>query len=351
MYEVERAVSSVMEIISEERPQEDVFIFTGTLRMSAEEASERLYQELAALRFRASLRLLGENAYEIVVFRAPPKRRTRPWFNLVLFLLTVVSTLVVGAQLSGAVLLRSPSEIVRGIPFSFPLMAILGLHELAHYVFSRRHRVEATLPYFIPLPIWPMGTLGAVIIMRSPIPSRRALFDIGASGPFTSALVSLPVLVVGLKLSTVVPHVAGVPAIHLGGSFLFAAISRLVIGVPPAGYDIMLHPLAYAGWLGLLVTALNLLPISQLDGGHISYSLFGRHQRTVARLTLAALLVMGFFWPGWWFWALLTLLMGIHHPAPLNPVTPLNPLRKVLAGVAFLILFLSFVPVPFRVVL
>jgi membrane-associated protease RseP (regulator of RpoE activity) len=184
--------------------------------------------------------------------------------NAILFALTFFTTLVAGAYLAGGNPLAAPRDLVLGFMFSIPLLSILGVHELGHYTAARRHDIEVTPPYFIPAPSF-IGTFGAFIKIRSPVPNRNALMDIGAAGPIAGAIVAVPVLLIGLKLS-VVRETAGMGAgIPLGESLLFRAAIYTVIGSVPDGYDVVLHPVAFAGWIGLLVTALNLLPSGQLD--------------------------------------------------------------------------------------
>jgi membrane-associated protease RseP (regulator of RpoE activity) len=223
--------------------------------------------------------------------------------NLVLFLLTVVSTFYAGAEYVGALpykegrlaVIRSlPTALPRGWSFAVPLLAILLTHEFGHYIAARVHRVEASLPFFIPLPhLSPFGTMGAVISMPRRIRSRDALIDIGAAGPLAGIAVAIPVLVLGLLRSKVGPM--GEHAEQEGQCLLYLLIKRLVLGPIPAGHDVFLSPMAFAGWAGLLVTMLNLVPVAQLDGGHIAYALFGPRQNRYARVLHGALLA-AFAW-------------------------------------------------------
>ena len=258
--------------------------------------------------------------------------------HILLFFLTLLSTYWVGSAFLGG-----------GGWYCFSLMTILLAHELGHWLMSRRHRVKASLPYFIPFPLPPFGTLGAVIRMRSPMTTRKALLDIGAAGPFAGLVFALPAVVVGLSYSSVVEKMPteGLP---LGSSLLFHILVRWVKGPIPGGQEVLLHPLAYAGWVGLFVTALNLLPIGQLDGGHILYSLIGERSIKAFKLALGVFgLVCIVFYPGWFLLILLLLLFGLRHPPPLDPVTPLGKGRVVVGLLAFLIFFLCFTPVPFQI--
>jgi membrane-associated protease RseP (regulator of RpoE activity) len=252
--------------------------------------------------------------------------------HIVLFILTVASTLIVG-----------------GPAYSFPIILILLGHEMGHYLMSRRYGIRATLPFFLPFPLPPFGTLGAVIRMESTVSTRKALFDTGVAGPLTSLLLSIPAIVIGLRLSELLP-VSQVKegALRLADPPLFSLIQRLVLGEIQENYEILLHPIGFAGWVGLFVTALNLLPIGQLDGGHIAYALFGRKSRFIS---LVAIVVMAFitvfYNPGWLLLLILMILFGFRHPAPMDDQTPLDGKRKLIGALAFLAFFLSFTPAPF----
>lgn len=253
--------------------------------------------------------------------------------HIVLFILTVASTWVTWGPL-----------------YSIPIMLILLGHEMGHYFVSRRSGMKATLPFFLPLPlISPFGTLGAVIRMEGTIPSRKSLFDTGIAGPLISFFLSIPAVVVGLNLSKVIPgsQIKG-EMIRLADPLLFTIIQHLVMIDVPSNYEIVLHPIAYAGWVGLFVTALNLLPIGQLDGGHIAYALFGRKTRKISVIVVAATAFIFIFYSIAWFLLLiLMILFGFKHPTPLDDQTPLGATRKLFGGMAFLILLLSFTLAPF----
>lgn len=265
--------------------------------------------------------------------------------NLLLFLTTIITTLLAGTWLRGGNPLQDISDLRLGIPFSFTLMSILLAHELAHYFTSIRHRVRTSLPYFIPAPTF-LGTFGAVIRMKSPMPNRNALLDVGIAGPLAGFALSLAAVTIGLNLSPVVNEVPE-GTLSLGASILFQLITDLVKGPLPQGHSIMLHPIAFAGWIGLLITAINLLPAGQLDGGHIAYSLLGRRHSSLARLMFFIMLGLSLLWPGWLLWAILIFAFGLEHPPPLNDIAPLDKKREILVFVAFLIFILTFVPTPF----
>ena len=274
---------------------------------------------------------------------------------IILFLLTVFTTLWAGAYqtYNGPVrgplnfLLNSPETLWRGIPFAGALLFILTTHELGHYLLSKIHRVPASLPLFIPGPPHFIGTFGAIIRMRGPILSRRALFDIGVAGPLAGFVVAVVALIVGLNLSTVVDRTATL-GLHLGEPLLLQFMSWLVIGPISPESDVVLHPIGFAAWFGLFVTSLNLLPIGQLDGGHVAYALWGRRQRTMAFAFLPILLALGFFgWPGWFLWAFMAGLWGLGHPPVMDPHVPLGRSRTIVGWIAFAVFVVTFAPVPF----
>jgi membrane-associated protease RseP (regulator of RpoE activity) len=228
-------------------------------------------------------------------------------------------------------------------------MAILLSHELSHYFASKKHHTKATLPYFIPAPSL-IGTFGAFIKMKSPIVTRKALIDIGAAGPFAGFLLSVIAVIVGLRYSSVV-HVADSESIlSLGDSLLFSLLSRLVMGVPPASHEILLHPVAFAGWIGLFVTSLNLIPIGQLDGGHIAYAFLGERHKFISVILVGTLLLLGFLsWEGWAFWGAVMIVLGLKHPPVIYWEVPLDRTRKVMGMFALIMFILTFIPSPFRI--
>ncbi|NQT27616.1 site-2 protease family protein [candidate division KSB1 bacterium] len=265
-------------------------------------------------------------------------RKNRVSLHLLLFLLTILTTYWIG----------SVNGSIGALWYSGGLMSILLFHEAGHYFAARRHRVSTSLPYFIPMPLPPFGTMGAVIKMDGHIPNRRALMDIGAAGPFAGLVVAIPAIFFGLKLSQIIPlEKAGESTISLGDSLLFSLLTRFSLGAIPEGQDILLHPLAFAGWVGLLITAINLLPVGQLDGGHILYALFNRKSRFVAWILYGVFLYVCLFHYFGWFLLLVLLAIFRKHPPTMQDSIPLDPIRKI-AGVLALILFvLAFTPVPF----
>ena len=277
---------------------------------------------------------------------AVPARKPRIIWNIVLFILTMITTVLAGALQEGVNPLKDPGQIPRGIPFALALMGILLAHELGHYLVAKRHGMDVTLPYFIPAHPF-IGTFGAFIKMRSPARDRRMLMDIGAAGPLVGVLISIPLVALGLSLSEV-KQIEGQAGINLGDSLLLWAISKLVVGNLPPGYDVVIHPVGFAGWIGLLVTSLNLLPVGQLDGGHVVYALLGEKQIKISKFVFAGLLVLGVLgWEGWLFWGLLLWIMGFRHPPPVEWWVPLDRRRKIIGWATMGVFILTFIPVPF----
>lgn len=273
-----------------------------------------------------------------------------PLVHVILFILTFLSTLVAGALfLKGIDIFKEPWRLYEGLPFSFTLMTILLAHELSHYFASRKNHTKATLPYFIPAPSL-IGTFGAFIKMKSPIVTRKALIEIGASGPISGFLLSVAACIIGLSYSTVVLAKDGGGGLGLGDSLLFSLLSRLILGTPPESYDILLHPVAFAGWIGLFVTSLNLIPIGQLDGGHIAYAFLGEKHRFVSITLVGVLLLLGLFsWEGWAFWSLVMVVLGLKHPPVIYWEIPLERREKIIGGLSLVIFIITFIPSPFNI--
>jgi len=281
----------------------------------------------------------------------PTSRRGFPFVNAILLGVTALTTTVAGVYWEGLDPFAHPLLLVRGLPFAATLISILLVHETGHYVMCVRHRISASLPYFIPAPpqIFPLGTFGAFIRIRSRFPDRRALFDVGAAGPWAGFVVALIATIVGLARSTVLPAAPQAHALELGDSLLTAALTRLVLNADPA--TVLLHPVAFAGWFGLFVTSINLLPVGQLDGGHVLYAAAGRMTRLVPALLIAFLLWLGFKgWPGWIVWAvIITVLHSIGHPRTQDDWRPLGPGRLLATGATLVVFILTFVAEPFRI--
>ncbi|BFU94596.1 MAG: putative Peptidase M50 [Nitrospira sp.] len=274
---------------------------------------------------------------------------------LVLFSLTIFTTLWAGAYQAYAGMVRGPVDfllahpdrLLKGVPFAGTLLFILVTHELGHYVLSKIHRVPASLPLFIPGPPHFIGTFGAIIRMRGPILNRRALFDIGVAGPLAGFVVAVVALIIGLRFSEVVDRTATF-GLQLGEPLLLQFLSWIVIGSLPPDADVVLHPVAFAAWFGLFVTSLNLIPIGQLDGGHVAYALWGARQRTMAFAIVPVLIVLGFVgWPGWFVWAFMAGLWGLGHPPIRNPNVPLGTARMLVGWLALLVFVVTFAPIPF----
>lgn len=275
--------------------------------------------------------------------------KTRLLIHLLLFIITFISTLFAGAMQAGVNVIENPGMVYKGLPFALTLMAILLAHELSHYFASKRHRIKATLPYFIPAPTL-IGTFGAFIKMKSPVSTRKALFDIGVSGPIAGFVISLIVSIIGLSYSKIVSLQEVKGGITLGDSLLFSILSNMVLDYRPGVQDILLHPVAFAGWIGFFVTSINLLPVGQLDGGHIAYALFGEKHEHFSRLFVLLLLILGLFlWEGWAIWAILLLILGLRHPPILYSEIPLDVKRRLIGLLSFVILIMTFIPVPFKI--
>ena len=356
-------------------------IVSGTLLPGLRPDSPEIREMLADWEGSHAIRK-GAFGYEMLLFQAAP-RRERWWLHILLFAATLFSTVVAGSLLSGQqpvqfIALRlfdgwwmpvpvgiDLRQLPAGLPFGLTLVGILTLHEAGHYFAARHYRISVTPPFFIPFPpyISVIGTLGAFIRLRSPVLSRRQLLDVGVAGPLMSFFVSLPILWWGLVHSRILNVTSELPGLFLvrfagsevfwlGGSPILLVMTRILLGFPGAGQVLELHPVAFAGWLGLFVTALNLLPISQLDGGHILYAVVGQRQRALAWTFFLALIPLGFLWAGWWVWAALVFAVGrgrVQHPPLFDARDGLNR-QRTYVGLATAILFLlCFVPVPFRI--
>ena len=248
----------------------------------------------------------------------------------------------------------SPRFLFPAFQFSVPLLTILVAHETGHYVAARRHGLSTSPPYFLPMPLplpFSPGTFGAVIRVRQPLRHRHQLLDVGAWGPVAGFVVTVPVLRIGLAASTAVEVPSDTSGLYFGEPLLFLALARgLFFPGLPEGWDIMLHPTAWAAWWGLFVTALNMLPFAQLDGGHVAYAMFGTRHRTWARPLLAGLAVMAMFCPVWAVWTAILIVVGPTHPPVIDESSPLSPARRILGWIALTIFVLSFTFVPIRVV-
>jgi len=366
--EIERAVADLFTVhdVTLGIPQQPEAIrLRGYLQMPSHRAYPQIADRLRPMDYTAYLRRDKEqNLDELLAVPGtlPEVQPSRPLVHALLFGATVLTTLYVGAGMSEA---RPPDDLWwplfhlwEGWPFALSLLSILLAHELAHYFTSRRYRVPASLPYFIPLPIPDflgnvLGTLGAVIVMKGRIGNRRAMLDIGAAGPLVGLFVAIPVLLLGLSLSQLEPLPLDQGYMMEGNSLLYLLMKYAVFGrwLPGGGVDVFIHPVAFAGWAGLLVTSLNLIPAGQLDGGHVLYSLLGERAQRLTWPIILALGILGVVaWPGWFLWAGLVFLFGQRHPGPLDTITQLDAKRKVVAVLVLVVFLLTFTPAPLKLV-
>lgn len=300
---------------------------------------------------------------------SPPQKSpfalNRIWLNIVLFVVTVFSTFFVGFSWSinfryaetifqngefalGTEAFFDPQVVGLSLLYAVTLIGILLSHELGHFLACRYYRIEATLPFFIPAPTI-VGTMGAFIKIRSPITRKRQLFDIGVAGPLMGFCLSVPLLILGLSLSKAIPSVPQEGSIIFGEPLLLKLVGGVIFANVPSDFDVILHPIGFAGWVGILVTALNLFPIGQLDGGHILYAMIGKRSARYSRWILTIFLIMGvLFWIGWFVWALLIGMLGVKHPRIIDEDLPLSQGRKAIAFLVILIFILSFIPDPIK---
>ncbi|MGP8077632.1 MAG: site-2 protease family protein [Thermoplasmata archaeon] len=299
----------------------------------------------------------GEDFIEVV--RRPKTSNRGLWVNLTLLAATLATTVFAGSMIwltyTGASAL-SLGDVTNGaLYFGLPLMAILGLHELAHYGIARRRHLDASLPFFLPVPPpLPFGTFGAFVSIRDPFPDRKAMFDVSAGGPLAGFLTSIPISIAGLYLSA---HTALVPAnycaptilgLDYGHEIFSPSLLWTLFGAFFPSSSGPLHPLAIAGWVGILVTSINLLPIGALDGGRVFRALFGDRSRYVSYAAAISLFALSIFYFGWFIFGVLVLFLGLRNPPPLNDLTPVGPRRYALGGVVAAVLVAGFVIVPIQ---
>lgn len=365
-------------------PTADTARFRGELTQDSAAAYAWLDAQLKPLGLQPLFRN-EEGRHVVYVQRRPPAPpASNPWINVVLFGLTLLSMAFVGATYgyTGETLPETPSAwlafFAEGIPFMLAMMGILLAHELGHYFAARYHKMAVTLPYFIPLPFSIIGTMGAVIRLKEPPVNKRVLLDVGVAGPLAGLVVAVPILLYGLFTSplTTLPMPADLPpgqTLSLEGNSLIYILAKLLafgrflplpatFELPPVlhmaffyltgwpkpygGTDVLLNDLAWAGWAGLLITGLNLIPAGQLDGGHALYVLIGRHARLAVTVIVGALVVLGFLWNGWFLWAALIFFLGRQHAEPLDQITEAGPGRKALAVLALALFVALFTPIP-----
>lgn len=353
-------------------------VLQGTLRPHLDAGSPEVREALTAWPASAYLQARDGVTHVVLVYptRAEPKRRLLT--HVALFMLTLLTTFAAGALMVGldpfdtellrigGVSIPYPSEVdwrtlALGAPFALPFMGVLLAHEMGHWTAARIHRVRATLPYFIPFPPYfsIIGTIGAFIRLLGPMVRRATLFDVGSSGPFASFAVALPLMVIGLGMSEPIPGATSLAApfaiqfagttVWLGNGLLTHVLAAWIAPATVGETLLLLHPLALVGWLGLFVTTLNLLPLGQLDGGHILYALAPERHARAARLFLLCLIPLGLLWWGWWAWAVVVLLVNrgrVAHPRVLQQEPSLGPLRRALGWLLIAIFLITFVPVP-----
>ncbi len=349
----------------EYRPQ--AVICKGQLRTDATAAYQQIKENIEAEFGDRFLVMLQEGFNGKPIFVLVPntqlakyqqrssEKLTRPGLALALLFATLMTTTLVGTRIAGVEaqqLKDNLGVLLQGLPYALALLTILGIHELAHYLTARRYKIRATLPYFIPMPLF-LGTFGAFIQMRSPVPNRKALFDISVAGPLAGFIATLPILGWGLAHSTIIPlteqsSLFNPDSLNPRYSILLALISKLVLGsqlITKTAID--LHPVAFAGLLGLVVTALNLVPVGQLDGGHIIHAMFGqRNAIIIGQIARFLLLLLALVQPGFLLWAIILIFVPLIDEPALNDVTELNNQRDFLGIVSIALLILIVLPLP-----
>jgi len=280
--------------------------------------------------------------------------RKFPWVNVVLFVATCLSTLLTGTFMmmgfnqADFSEIWHPSSLLMGLPFCIAIMSILFAHEMGHYLLCRYYGIDASLPYFIPVPILSLvGTMGAFIKIRGPIRDRGSLLEVGVAGPIAGFIVAVVALMLSIGHSRIAILEPSADTILMGEPLIFKAAEYLAGMTPPPGMDVYLHPVSVAAWFGLLVTALNLLPAAQLDGGHIAYALFRRHHRWISLGVVFALIPLTiFYFAGWGLWIVLLLVLRVYHPPTLDDSVPLRPRHIALGWIGLILLVLCLTPAP-----
>ncbi|MCA2811705.1 MAG: site-2 protease family protein [Microcystis sp. M090S1] len=347
------------------RPQ--AILCRGKLRAVPEEAYqviknnvEKVFGDRFLLLFQESFQgqpffALVANPWQQKTETIETEKITRPVLALGLLLLTLLTTTVIGAGLSGITaqqLENNSSLLLQGLPYSLGLIAILGLHEFSHYLTAVKYKIKTTLPYFIPIPFF-LGTFGAFIQMRSPVPTRKALFDVAVAGPLGGIIIAIPLLFWGLSLSEIVPltnqsSLLNFQALNPQFSLLLSILAKLALGSNLiAGKAIHLHPLAVAGYVGIIVTALNLMPVGQLDGGHIVHAMYGQKTAIIiGQLTRLFMFILALVKPDFLLWAIILLLMPVSDQPALNDVTELDNKRDLLGLFSLALLLSILLPLP-----
>ena len=300
------------------------------------------------------------SSFDNLEFAEPVRKKFQHnWLlNISLFFLTLIATTLMGTFWVGnlkpyvnlkelIIQITAIHTILNGLMFSLPLLFILLAHEMGHYLACRKYRVDATLPFFIPVPFG-VGTLGAFIKIKEPFPSKRILFDVGVAGPIAGFIASIPFAIVGIWTTKIVQFAPQEGDVFMQDPILFKILIYLKFGTLN-NETMVLNPFIFASWIGILATMLNLLPFGQLDGGHIIYSLFGKWQRKIVFPLYLILLILGIYWLGWFLWAIIIILMNPFHPRLWDEALPIDRKRKIIGIVVFVIFILSFMPVPVRV--
>ena len=351
--QLEQAASSVMDIQQvEHNPAPPISVsFTGRLLADSETAFAHVDEQFAALDYHVLLTTDDEGQHVLMALkgRVTPKPRPR-WPNAVLLVLTLLSLLFVGALHEAGMREETDLDLWRGWPYAVSMILILGTHELGHYFAARYHRVSVTLPYFIPAPIG-FGTLGAFIQLREPMRNRKVLFDVGVAGPLAGLVVALPILVIGLATSNIEPLPTEAYMLE-GDSLLYAVAKYVIFGewLPSGQEDVFINQLAKAGWTGLFITGLNLIPLGQLDGGHVLFTLLGKRAYRLYYPILGLFLLLSLFNSAWILWTLLLMFLGRAYAVPLDNITQLGRRRRWLGYAAMVIFLLVFVPNPLQTV-
>ena len=384
---ISQLIAEILEIdhfILGDKKDDFLIRFRGKLTRPSEEAHHHLSSSLTSHQVTPWFRSV-EDQVEVTLRKTisraePPNQR----INYLLFLITFASILFAGiltvydgpqTMNIGLIWAHSRLHLGEAFAFSISLLSILTAHEFGHYFAARYHKTKVTLPFFIPFPLSAFGTMGAFIQLLEPPRNKKVLLDIGLAGPLAGFLVTIPVLIIGLSLSVVekIPVLLPEHFVFEGNSLFYLGMKYLIHGawlpeptsfdglapffywvryfftgypIPRGGLDVIIHPVAWAGWAGLLVTSLNLIPAGQFDGGHLIYSLYGKRLKWLRPLIMAILVILGFLWSGWWLWAFMILLLGNRYAEPLDEITELDPRRKIIARIGLVIFFLIFMPVP-----
>lgn len=341
--EIESFLKEVMDIKCS-KMEHFCLVWEGNLTIPENDALKYIKERADSINLNVSFKK-GENGIGLAFMPKPEKRESKKWINVLLLMLTFLTTLMAGTYQQGINPLVPITNLIMGLPFSISIMLILGSHELGHYITARRNNVDATLPYFIPAPHL-LGTFGAVIKMKSPIRDKNSLVEIGAAGPIVGFVFSTIIILIGLSLSKVV-DVSGNQGMILGDSILIKLLTKLYFSDLSEGKDVLLNPIAFAGWIGYLITALNLLPVGQLDGGHILYALIGEKNRIIGYVVFGIAVLLSFLWIGWIVWSVLFWVIGFKHPPTLDSISPLSRKHKIIGIISFAIFILTFVPAPF----